>query len=347
MTRRTLRVSSIALLWSLAVCGDALPQDELQDFEWRSSDVLVSPRVLAGDEKVSVKDPTIVRHDGRWHLFVTVRGTERSHLVAYLSFEDWQDAADAEPVVLPNHKGFFCAPQVFWFEPHRKWYLVCQASSNDWEPKYSAAFATTDDIGDPKSWSKLRPLADTRTPDGKAGLDFWVICDNEHAYLFYTTLNGRMWRCRTAIGDFPSGWSKPELVLRGDVFEASHTYRLKGDRERYLTIIEAQGEGGRRYFKAYTADGLDGEWTPIAATRERPFASRKNVSFTGERWSDAVSHGELLRTGRDQRLEVDPKELRMIYQGVLDADRRGKPYGRIPWRLGLLTPAERPPSNPE
>lgn len=328
---------AFALLPFLFTGAEPLPAE----FAWTSSSVLVSPRALAGDEKVSVKDPTIVRHDGRWHLFVTVRGTERSHLIAYLSFEDWKDAATAEQVVLPNHAGFFCAPQVFWFRPHRKWYLVCQASDEAWDPKYSAAYATTDDIADPTSWSRLQPLADTRTQGGKAGLDFWVVCDEEHAYLFSTTLNGRMWRCRTSLADFPRGWSKPELAMQGDVFEASHTYRLKGEKDRYLTIIEAQGEAGRRYFKAYTAETLDGEWTAVAGTRDRPFAARGNVTFDGPRWSDAVSHGELLRTGRDERLEVDPANLRMIYQGVLDTERRGLPYGRIPWRLGLLSPTEK------
>ena len=63
-----------------------------------------------------------------------------------------------------------------------------------------------------------------------------------------------------------------------------------------------------------------------------------NVVFTGERWSDSISHGELLRDGYDERLEVDPSNLRFLYQGVLDRDRQGKAYGQIPWRLGILEP---------
>ena len=35
---------------------------------------------------------------------------------------------------------------------------------------------------------------------------------------------------------------------------------------------------------------------------------------------------------------VDPARLRFLFQGVSDDDRRGKPYGEIPWRLGLLEP---------
>jgi hypothetical protein len=35
-------------------------------------------------------------------------------------------------------------------------------------------------------------------------------------------------------------------------------------------------------------------------------------------------------------LEVDPARMRFLFQGVLERDRDGKPYGQIPWKLGLL-----------
>jgi hypothetical protein len=57
----------------------------------------------------------------------------------------------------------------------------------------------------------------------------------------------------------------------------------------------------------------------------------------GKPWTDSFSHGELLRAGHDELLEVDPARLRFLFQGVADADRQGKPYGDIPWKLGLLT----------
>ena len=36
------------------------------------------------------------------------------------------------------------------------------------------------------------------------------------------------------------------------------------------------------------------------------------------------------------KLEIDPANLKLLYQGVTDAEMNGKPYGQIPWRLGLL-----------
>jgi hypothetical protein len=58
--------------------------------------------------------------------------------------------------------------------------------------------------------------------------------------------------------------------------------------------------------------------------------------FDGNAWADSISHVELIRAGFDERLEVDPDNLTLLYQGVLDKDKEGKPYGQIPWRLGLL-----------
>jgi len=305
-------------------------------FRWRISQPLVAPAERPEDRCYSVKDPTVVFYQGRWHLFCTIRSQKRSHQVEYLSFTDWKEANAGRRQVLKMSDGFFCAPQVFYFTPRKKWYLICQASDESWQPKYGAAYSTTTDVADPGSWSKLAPLG-ARQAEGKSGLDFWVICDEEKAHLFFTTLDGRMWREETRLADFPAGWSEPQLAIRGDIFEASHIYKLKG-LDKYLTVVEAQGGHGWRYFKAYLADRLDGEWKPLAATREQSFASMANAQPVGMRWTDCISHGELLRDGFDQRLEVDPTNLRFLFQGTSDRARAGKPYGQIPWRLGMLEP---------
>jgi hypothetical protein len=302
-------------------------------FRWTLGPPVLAPLQRPGDLLYSVKDPSVVQFGGRWHLFCTIRGQKRSHQIEYLTFEDWGKTDEAKRYLLTMHAGFFCAPQVFYFRPHKRWYLVCQASDESWEPKYAAAYVTTTDVADPRSWSPLRPLGH-RPAAGKAGLDFWVICDDAKAHLFFTTLDGRMWREETRLADFPTGWSEPAVAIKGDVFEASHTYRLKG-LEKYLTLIEAQA-GGRRYYKAYLADRLEGKWTPVADTLEKPFAAPGNVRFIGPKWTDSFSHGELIRAGYDEKLEVDPAGLRFVFQGATDEQMRGKPYGQIPWRLGIL-----------
>jgi hypothetical protein len=236
------------------------------------------------------------------------------------------------------HDGHCGAPQVFYFRPQKRWYLICQASGDSWTPNDIAAYSTSTDISDPMAWTPLAPLKQ-KWAGGKRGLDFWVICDDTKAHLFFTTLDGRMWREETSLAEFPTGWSEPVVAIQGDVFEASHVYRLDG-MDKYLTVIEAQHGHGWRYVKAYLADRLDGEWTPLAATKDKTFASMANTRPIGERWTDSISHGELIRSGNDERLTVDPINLRFIFQGVSNRERAGKPYREIPWRLGLLEPAD-------
>ena len=307
------------------------------DFKWKTGGQIAAPVNTPGDSVYSIKDPSIVRYNDKYHLFCTIRGQKRSHAVIYLSFKDWKDAHSATQYLLPLHAGYYCAPQVFYFTPHKKWYMICQAADDSWDPNYQPAFSTTEDIADPESWSGLTPLFNGKPDSINAWLDFWVICDEEKAFLFFTSLDGKMWRSVTSLENFPFKWSQPVVALEGDIFEASHTYKLKGG-NKYLTVIEAQHGYGWRYFKAYVAVKLDGPWQPLAADKEKSFASMKNVRQTAGQWTESISHGELIRAGYDEKLEVEIKNLTCVFQGVMEQDRQDKPYGAIPWRLGLLEP---------
>jgi hypothetical protein len=303
-------------------------------FQWKSSGPLidVGPGRDAADPLVSIKDPTIVFHQGRWHVFATVRLKSGKVDIEYLNFADWSQANAAPRHILAMHDQYYCAPQVFYFTPHRKWYLVYQLAERTRKPPFGPCFSTSDNLADPKSWTKPQPMV-TNVPDKPKWIDFWVICDADKAHLFYTSNDGNLWRRETKKSDFPSGWSEQQLALRADIFEASHTYKLKG-RSQYLTIVEAQGNG-RRYYKAYLADRLDGAWRGLADTLAKPFAAPGNVRQEAE-WTTNISHGELIRAGVDEMMEVDPAHLRFLFQGASDSEYRGRSYGSIPWRLGLL-----------
>ncbi|MDA8745452.1 non-reducing end alpha-L-arabinofuranosidase family hydrolase [Rubripirellula amarantea] len=286
---------------------------------------------------LAIKDPSIVRHDGRWHLFCTLRkqieGDGRIR-IGYLSFEDWDDAVDADWSVLNLTMGYHGAPQIFFFEPHQTWYLVYQAEDATRELKYGPCYSTNPDITNPAGWTLPEPLYVVKE-GARAGLDYWVICDDANAYLFFTTLDGHMWRSRTAIDRFPSGpWTDPTVALKADLFEASHTYSLHG-RNQFLTVVEAQGDQ-RRYFKGFLADSLDGPWKPLAATPKHPLVSPKNVVNQSDSWSTSYSHGEFIRMGINEHLEVDPKGLELLFQGANDQEYRQPNYGQIRWRLGRL-----------
>ncbi len=321
---------------SIAACVDA-PSPLRLPTQWEYSAPLIAPESREREPSRAQKDPTFVYHDGRWHLFMTVKLPGRS-AIEYCSFKNWKDAHRSKRTLLTvSDSKYFCAAQVFYFTPHGKWYLVYQMGVPG-AKKMWVAYSTTTTIDDPASWTKAKPMLDGGPDDPRreGGLDYWIICDDQRAYLFLTSLNGKMWRLWTKLEDFPNGFDHCELALRAKVFEASHTYKVKGQ-DRYLTVIE---ENGRRYYKAYIADRLDGQWKPLADTAERPFAGWTNVRPANgvERWTDNISHGELVRDGVDQTLTVDPANLRFVFQGMLDKHKRGKGYGQFQWRIGMLKP---------
>ncbi len=290
-----------------------------------------------GHPWVAVKDPSIVQHDGRWHLFCTLRKQKEGNgriRIGHLAFEQWSEAAQANWSVLELTDDYHGAPQVFYFRPHKKWYLIYQAADPNRNLKYGPCFSTNTDISDPAGWTRPEPLYVAK-PGSKVGLDFWVICDSESAHLFFTSLDGRMWRAETRLEDFPSrGWSDPAVALTADIFEASHTYKLQ-DREEYITFVEAQA-GKRRYFKLFVADRLDGQWRVAADTSELPFVSPANVVNQAESWATSYSHGELLRSSSNELMEVSLDNLRLLFQGANDQEYQRGGYGDIPWRLGIL-----------
>jgi hypothetical protein len=322
----------------LCLAAHAMENDRLTPpFHWVSTAPVIPARPGADPPMVAMKDPTVVRVDGLWHVYATTVNPRGHWSMVYMSFADWADAASAEVHRMdanPAFRGYHCAPQVFFFEPQGLWYLIYQSGP----PSYS----TTADVADPMSWTAPRRIFPEDPPTVVEGwIDFWVICDNTHAYLFFTDDHGRFYRSRTSLADFPNGFEDPVVVMQeedpADLFEAGCTYRLKG-RDQYLTIIECAGPGWRRYYKAFVADRLDGDWMPLADTWHEPFAGITNVRFEdgAEAWTADISHGELIREGFDQTLTIDPDNLVLLYQGVPPGSTHGKRYHELPWELALL-----------
>ncbi|WP_245843843.1 non-reducing end alpha-L-arabinofuranosidase family hydrolase [Sphingomonas spermidinifaciens] len=338
MRRLVKGVVLLGTVASLASAQDAAPKRKAARFRWTSTAPVVLPRSDAEHPVVAVKDPSIVFANGKYHVFMTTAGAKGWGL-AYASFRRWEDAPAAPLTYLdrsPIGPGYRAAPQVFFFAPQKRWYMVFQGG----DPLYS----TTTNIDDPMSWSAPKPFF-AAVPDvvkGKDGnatwLDFWVICDDTRCHLFNTGDNGRLYRSETALADFPRGFGKTEVVLedaRDRLFEASMTYRVAGT-PSYVTMVEAIGPRGR-YFRAWTSDRLDGGWKPLADSLADPFAGSANVAYPGGRWTLDVSHGEMIRAGNDQHLTLDPcRPLRFLYQGV-DPKSAGMDYLMLPYRLGLLT----------
>lgn len=314
---------------------------------WEYSAPLITPDNRDTYRSVAQKDPSVVFHQGKWHVFATIV-LQDAVRIEYLSFDVWENAdmvprtvlklADSRYYAAPRL--YYAAPQVFYFAPQKKWYLFYQLDVPG-EKYMQISFSTTSDISNPASWSQAQSVFRSNYEDLriKGGLDYWVICDQQRAYIFYTSLNGKLWRMSAPIKEFPYGFGQVEIALQADIFEASHTYTLDGF-GKYLTIIEAN-PGGKRYYKAYIADSLDGSWIPVADSWEKPFAGEMNVRPANgvSVWTDNISHAELVRAGNDQTMPVNPQELQLVFQGALQTDKAGISYGSIPWRIGILTMA--------
>jgi endo-1,4-beta-xylanase len=309
-------------------------------FAWSSSGPIIAPKSDATHNLVAVKDPTVVRSNDRWHVFASSVARGGVYGMVYLSFPDWSEAVKAPFYYMDKTPGFntyVAAPQVFYFTPHKKWYLVFQSGP--------PMFSTNDDIGDAGKWTEPSAFF-AKTPkmvdDNGGWLDFWVICDSQFCHMFFSNDHGRWYKSKTPIEKFPYGLSDPVVVMddpeAGRVFEASNVYKISGTNQ-YLALIEAfdKTSNMRRYFRSWTADSLEGPWTVLHDDAMAPFAGKRNVAFEGPPWTDDISHGEMIRAGYDETMVIDGSKLGYLYQGFLPSADTSN-YNGIPWQLGLLTP---------
>jgi hypothetical protein len=294
-------------------------------FRWTSSQPIITPKPPAGRDFVSIKDPTIVTYEGTHHVFATVYETTAGQAgwkSVYLNFTDLAQA-DAAPQTfmqtLPT--GNTVAPQIFFFEPQNLWYLIYQ-----WGARYS----TNPDINNPNGWTAPRQLL-VGEPAG--ALDFWVICDDTDCHMFFSRDDGVLYKSKTTIANFPNfnGFETVMADTRERLFEASNVYKVDGT-NKYLLLVEAFAP---RYFRSWTSESLDGPWTALADTQQNPFAGAANVTFGGgAAWTNDISHGELIRSGFNQRLTINACNMQFLYQGTPNP---GGAYELIPYDLGLLT----------
>ncbi len=343
---------SVSLSMILAVAAPAVDLTSTA-LSWTTSPPIDFPvTTVPGVTHLAYKDPSVVRAKDAWQIYasrVRHEGGKTRYALAYLSMPTWAQAPQAKVVHLLDDEQLACAPFVFRYARTGTWYVFYV-----WENRLTGyagpAFSTVADIDRPETFT--RPTA--CYPDRKAKpstlpkgrwLDFTVIGDDHRMWLYFTDNYGHLLRSWTSHGSFPLGWSDPEVVLAettATIFEGSQTYALPGN-HGYLTFIEGIGPQGRRFFTTYTAKTLDGAWTATGTQADRPFAGPGTVTAP---WSVHVSHGELLRSGVDERVEVDTSgQAALIYQGWDGVSRvpdvplgKFNGYHEIPWRLGLLTP---------
>lgn len=278
-------------------------------------------------DETAIKDPSVVYYENMWHIFYTARGNGR-YSIGYASSPSLSQFANAKRHQLKlggDNSRIDCAPQVFYFTPHKLWYLIFQTTDSNYQP----SFSTNPTLNNPNTWNKSQDLI--QKDRSEKWIDFWVICDDTHAYLFYTQEHNDVYVRSTKLENFPSQWGEGMKVFSG-VHEAVHIYSVPTE-NRYIMIYELSSDGVRSFGLA-SSERLSGPWKEI--TTEFASIAMLIPEPAWDIWTEMVSHGEAIRCGYNEKLEVDSENGEWVIQGILKRDMISE-YPELPWKIGVIT----------
>lgn len=347
--------------------GSQRPADQNTHYKWKISESVFQAGRKGTFDDIAVKDPSIVYHNGMQHLFYTAKGEtttsgypSTSTSIGYVAASEFSKLNQAPRKDL-NAGGRLCpkplcAPQVFYFSPHKIWYMIAQVPI-DGRLGVLPVFMTNPDLSDPAGWSRPEIFSFQRRLE-TFWIDFWVIADDEGSvHLFYTDHDGRMFRQETRVEDFPYGFGTEQeaVFVRGTdargpwrLHEASHLYRLAGD-GGYVALLEAvrphplnpaYWDSRSRFMFAMYSPSLRGPWKRVEGQEDVFWGDPDNLL---DQHGDPtpygqISHPEAIRTRADEKPEVEsitPKVLIQTFDATaIDEHFR---YDFLPWKLFLVS----------
>jgi hypothetical protein len=281
---------------------------------WRAGSRCFQDGPSGSFDDIAVKDPSIVYSGGRYHLFYTGRDNS-SWRMGYATASSVSGLNNATHTYMSSVNGgsYFCAPQVFYCEAKGQWYLIYQSGQG-------ATYSTNSDVGNHNGWSSGRSMF-------SGGLDYWCIREGNTMYIFYAPGDDSrtILRRSTSISNFPSGWSGASVVAT-NTFEGVAVYRNRADGQYYMVV-----EDIARHFELWRASSPGGSFTKLS----EEWAAGNDLIYEADHWTDQCSHGEILRAGTNEYMEVnDLNRCDFLIQGVPSGN-YGE-YWQIPYDLGLI-----------
>jgi len=318
---------------------------------WHDRGRLLAPDPLIPFAARAVKDPSIVYYDGAWHLFYTALSLGGDRSLGYMRSPSLAAFTPQRPHQLRFDPAMQpAAPFVFYHTEHALWYLIFQVVSPR-RRSYIPVYATNVSL-DPATWSAPRALVPDTKHLEKRRIDFWIIADRTHFFLFYWDNVGGTWYVDCPRDRFPLGFERERRVLSiveptWEIHEAGCIYWVT-DQAMYLLLVEstlADTTTGRRlypderqyrFYAALTARDPRGPWYLV----DNPFFARvEDIQTPGpHRWMRNVSHGEVLRSNISETPSITSHNVRFLIQSQPEPFMPAASfrYADLRWDLGLI-----------